>query len=132
MNATVATPRGRPWTTPVTFRSPPLWHLCHGVTMCAVPHWRGLQMRAGAVGRRPRRLADSLSGKRRSTPIYAAHSRGDIPMPSKQTAFAITLAAAFLAGASTSVAEETRDAALDKAIPPAMERASVPGAIVGI
>ena len=42
------------------------------------------------------------------------------------------LAIGLFAGVSSSSAADERAAALDKAIPSAMERASIPGAIVGI
>jgi D-alanyl-D-alanine carboxypeptidase len=43
-----------------------------------------------------------------------------------------TFWAGLLAGCNASSAEQTSDAALDKVIPAAMQRASIPGAIVGI
>jgi D-alanyl-D-alanine carboxypeptidase len=43
-----------------------------------------------------------------------------------------TLAAALLAGCNASGPADERAAALDRVIPPAMQRASVPGAIVGV
>ena len=49
-------------------------------------------------------------------------------LPQIMAAFAIGL----FAGVSSSSAADERAAALDKAIPSAMERASIPGAIVGI
>jgi D-alanyl-D-alanine carboxypeptidase len=50
----------------------------------------------------------------------------------RAVAIVATLGAGLLAGCNASRPEQARDAALDKAIPPAMQRASVPGAIVGI
>ena len=43
-----------------------------------------------------------------------------------------TLGAGLLAGSNASSPEQRRDAALDKAITAGMQRASIPGAIVGI
>src|SRR5262249_50726684 len=64
---------------------------------------------------------------------------GEVEMKSKLmlrqlSAVAITamLGTGLLGGSNPSSAADDRDAALDKAIPSAMQRASVPGAIVGI
>jgi D-alanyl-D-alanine carboxypeptidase len=51
---------------------------------------------------------------------------------SRAVAVAATFAAGILAGSTCTSTADERDAALDKAIPAAMERASIPGAVVGI
>jgi D-alanyl-D-alanine carboxypeptidase len=51
---------------------------------------------------------------------------------SRAVAVAATFAAGILAGSTCTCTADERDAALDKAIPAAMERASIPGAVVGI
>jgi hypothetical protein len=52
--------------------------------------------------------------------------------PRRAVAIMATLATGLLTGLNASRAVDERAAALDKAIPAAMERASVPGAIIGI
>jgi D-alanyl-D-alanine carboxypeptidase len=52
--------------------------------------------------------------------------------PLRAVAIMTTLATSLLTACNASRAADKRDAALDAAIPAAMQRASVPGAIVGI
>jgi D-alanyl-D-alanine carboxypeptidase len=52
--------------------------------------------------------------------------------PLRAVAIMITLATSLLTACNASIAADKRDAALDAVIPAAMEKASVPGAIVGI
>jgi len=50
----------------------------------------------------------------------------------RATAIAVAFVVGLLAGSTATIAADEREAALDKAIPAAMERASIPGAIVGV